>query len=73
MTSAAARLIRPIDAASLRSLIDAHASARIDRRLRLSLRAENLFDARVEATLSERGEIERATPRALWAELGFSL
>ncbi len=53
--------------------IDAHATARIDRRLRLTLRAENLFDARVEATLSERGEIERATPRALWAEIGFAL
>ena len=53
--------------------VDAHATARIDRRFRLTLRAENLFDARVEATVSERGEIERATPRALWAELGFSL
>ena len=52
---------------------DAHASARIDRRFRLTLRAENLFDARVDATLSERGELERAIPRALWAELGFSL
>ena len=53
--------------------VDAHATARIDRRFRLTLRAENLFDARVEATVSERGEIERATPRALWVELGFSL
>lgn len=53
--------------------IDAHATARIDRRIRVTLRAENLFDARVEATVSERGEVERATPRALWAELGFSL
>ena len=53
--------------------IDAHATARLARRFRLTLRAENLFDARVEATVSERGEIERATPRALWAELGFSL
>ena len=53
--------------------IDAHTTARIDRRFRLTLRAENLFDARVEATVSERGEVERATPRALWAELGFAL
>ena len=53
--------------------VDAHATARIDRRFRLTLRTENLFDERVEATVSERGEIERATPRALWAELGFSL
>ena len=45
----------------------------VSRRFRLTLRAENLFDARVEATVSERGEIERATPRALWAELGFAL
>jgi outer membrane receptor protein involved in Fe transport len=52
---------------------DAHATARIDRRFRLTLRGENLFDARVEAAVSERGEVERATPRALWAEVGFSL
>ncbi|MGI8931227.1 MAG: TonB-dependent receptor, partial [Sphingomicrobium sp.] len=53
--------------------IDAHASVRVDRRFRMTLRAENLFDERVEATVSERGEVERATPRTLWAELGFSL
>ena len=53
--------------------VDAHATARLDRRFRLTLRAENLFDERVEATVSERREVERATPRALWAELGFSL
>ena len=53
--------------------IDARATARIDRHFRLTFRAENLLDARVEATVSERGDVERATPRALWAEVGFSL
>ena len=53
--------------------IDGHATARIGRHVRLTLRAENLLDARVEATVSERGDVERATPRALWAEVGFSL
>ncbi len=53
--------------------VDAHASGRIARHVRLTLRGENLFDARVEATVSERGEVERATPRAIWAEFGFSL
>ena len=30
------------------------------------MRAENLFNARVEATISGTGIIERATPRTLW-------
>lgn len=34
--------------------------------LRLHLRGENLFDARVEAAISGSGIIERATPRTLW-------
>lgn len=34
--------------------------------LRLHLRGENLFDARVEAAISGAGIIERATPRTLW-------
>ncbi|MGC1469908.1 MAG: TonB-dependent receptor, partial [Sphingorhabdus sp.] len=34
--------------------------------LRLQLRGENLFDARVEAAISGSGIIERANPRTLW-------
>ena len=34
--------------------------------LRLQLRGENLFDARVEAAISGTGIIERANPRTLW-------
>ena len=36
------------------------------RGLRLQLRGENLFDARVEAAISGSGVIERANPRTLW-------
>ncbi|WP_404339972.1 TonB-dependent receptor [Sphingomonas sp. MMS12-HWE2-04] len=36
-------------------------------------RAENLADARVEATISGPGVIERATPRTLWAGLRYRL
>ncbi|RDV06490.1 TonB-dependent receptor [Sphingorhabdus pulchriflava] len=34
--------------------------------LRLQMRGENLFDARVEAAVSGSGIIERANPRTLW-------
>jgi vitamin B12 transporter len=34
--------------------------------LRLELRGENLFDARVEAAVGSDGVIERASPRTLW-------
>ena len=52
--------------------MDAHASQRLGRRWSLGLRAENLFDRRVEASVSERSEVERATPRTFWLELGFA-
>jgi vitamin B12 transporter len=35
-------------------------------KLKLELRGENLFDARVEAAISAAGVIERATPRTIW-------
>jgi len=37
--------------------------------LAVELRAENLFDARVEAGIGGNGAIERATPRTLWLGL----
>jgi outer membrane receptor protein involved in Fe transport len=51
--------------------VDAYATQRFGRRWKFGLRAENLFDRRVEASVSERGEVERATPRTIWLELGF--
>lgn len=40
--------------------------------LKLELRAENIFDARVEAGISGAGLIERATPQTFWAGLRFA-
>ena len=52
--------------------VDTYASRQFGRRWKLGVRAENLFDRRVEAAISERGELERATPRTIWLELGLS-
>jgi outer membrane receptor protein involved in Fe transport len=52
--------------------VDAIANHRFAHRWSVGARAENLFDRQVEAAVSERGEIERATPRTIWLELGFS-
>ncbi len=41
--------------------------------VKLELRAENIFDRRVEAGISGAGLIERATPQTFWAGLRFSL
>lgn len=49
--------------------LDAGVGYRLSGKLRLELRAENLFDARVEAAISSDGVIERATPRTIWAGL----
>jgi vitamin B12 transporter len=38
-------------------------------KLKLELRGENLFDARVEAAVSSAGIVERANPRTLWIGL----
>ena len=46
--------------------LDAALSVPLLATLALDLRAENLFDARVEAATSGVGAIERATPRTLW-------
>ncbi|WP_442624730.1 TonB-dependent receptor [Parasphingopyxis sp.] len=40
--------------------------------LKIELRAENIFDARVEAGISGTGFIERATPQTFWAGLRFA-
>lgn len=45
---------------------DATMTYELDNGLRLQLRGENLFDARVEAAASGSGIIERANPRTLW-------
>jgi vitamin B12 transporter len=50
---------------------DATASYRVTGNLRFELRAENLFDAQVQAAISGAGIIERASPRSISA--GFSL
>lgn len=59
------------DDANIRTLADAWTldfdlGFEIMRGLRLQLRGENLFDARVEAAISGSGVIERANPRTLW-------
>ena len=40
--------------------------------LKIELRAENIFNARVEAGISGAGLIERATPRTFWTGLRFA-
>jgi outer membrane receptor protein involved in Fe transport len=40
--------------------------------LKLELRAENIFDARVETGISGNGLIERAMPQSFWAGIRFS-
>lgn len=47
--------------------LDAGVGYRVGEKFRLELRAENLFDARVEAAIGSDGVIERATPRTIWA------
>ena len=46
--------------------LDAAASWPLSGRLSIEARAENAFDARVEAGISGDGVTERATPRTLW-------
>ena len=43
----------------------------LSRNISVEARAENLGDARVEATISSDGTVERATPRTLWLGLRF--
>ena len=49
--------------------VDAGLGYRLGEKFRLELRGENLFDARVEATIGSDGVIERATPRTIWARI----
>ncbi len=46
--------------------LDAVAEVPLNRQISLSLRGENLGDARVETAVSGTGIVERATPRTLW-------
>jgi vitamin B12 transporter len=49
--------------------LDATASVPLTKALALSLRVENLTNARVETAISATGVVERATPRAFWVGL----
>lgn len=49
--------------------LDANLALPLSERLALDLRAENLFDARVETGIGSGGAIERATPRTVWLGL----
>lgn len=52
---------------------DAVVSAPLTPALSVEARAENLSDARVEATISGPGIIERATPRTLWLGIRYRM
>jgi vitamin B12 transporter len=52
--------------------LDAGLGYRLAEKFRIELRAENLFDARVEAAIGSDGVIERAAPRTLWAGVAVS-
>jgi vitamin B12 transporter len=47
--------------------LDAGVAYRLGEKVKIELRGENLFDARVEAAIGSDGLIERATPRTIWA------
>ena len=49
--------------------LDAYAALPVTRWAAIELRAENLFDERVEAGISGADVVERATPRTLWLGL----
>ena len=53
--------------------VDMHAMYRLSEKVQLMLRAENLFDSRVEAAISSSGIIERAMPRTIWAGIRFAI
>jgi vitamin B12 transporter len=52
---------------------DVRLSYAVDHNLRVELRGENVFDARVEAAISGTGIIERANPRTLWLGLSWKV
>lgn len=49
--------------------LDGHAAIALTHRLSLDLRAENIFDRRIETALSGDGILEIAAPRTLWIGL----
>lgn len=51
--------------------LDGYLALPVTRALAIELRAENLFDERVEAGISGAGIVERATPRTLWVGLRY--
>lgn len=53
--------------------VDAGASYQLLKGLAVELRGENLFDAEVQAAISNTGIIERATPRTIWLGLRFAV
>ncbi len=53
--------------------IDGYVAVPIGRMLVAEMRAENLFDARVEAGISGADIVERATPRTLWIGLRYAM
>ncbi|MBL0020863.1 MAG: TonB-dependent receptor [Sphingomonadales bacterium] len=65
------------DDANIRSLGDALTADiglgyDLSERLRIDLRGENIFNARVEAAISSTGIIERANPRTLWLGVRYN-
>jgi vitamin B12 transporter len=46
--------------------LDAVAAIRVNKTFAVTLRAENLSNARIDAAISSTGVVERATPRTLW-------
>ncbi|MEZ5708244.1 MAG: TonB-dependent receptor [Blastomonas sp.] len=53
--------------------LDARAAYRISDAMLIELRAENIFDARVEAAISGTGVVERAMPRTIWVGVKVDL
>jgi len=53
--------------------VDATLGVPVTKRLRVEGRAENLFDAEVQAGISGGGVIERATPQTLWIGLRYAM
>ncbi len=49
--------------------LDAVATVRVSSSFRLSVRAENVTDAKIETAISTAGIVERASPRTFWVSL----
>ncbi|WP_310498635.1 TonB-dependent receptor domain-containing protein [Sandarakinorhabdus sp.] len=55
------------------TMVDAVLLVPVGKRLTLEARAENMFDAEVQAALSGTGVIERALPQTFWLGVRFTL